>query len=324
MDAMLIQPARAEVAAPPPRVVPSRRSGRIARSRALLVMLAPTVGLLLLFTYIPLVGNLVAFMDYLPYLPLSESPWVGLDNFRQLFADPAFWNATLNTLQISALQLLFSFPIPLALALLLHSLLSPWLRGAVQSVIYLPHFLSWVIVVAMFQQVLGGTGAVTDVVRELTGSDINIMTNPDTFKALVIAQGVWKDAGWATILFLAALTGIDQSLYEAAAVDGANGRRRFWHVTLPGIRPIIVLLVILQLGTSLSVGFEQFLLQRDAVGADAAEVLDTYVYFHGVVDGNWSIGIAAGLIKGVVGLLLILGANKLAHSLGEQGVYAHG
>ncbi|GAB3536795.1 ABC transporter permease subunit [Arthrobacter tecti] len=285
-------------------------------------MILPATLLILVFTYIPLLGNVVAFMDFVPYLPLTESPWVGFANFTAMFEDPAFWTALWNTLQISALQLMFSFPVPLFLAILLHSVLSPFIRGFVQSVIYLPHFLSWVIVVAMFQQVLGGTGAVTDVLRELTGEPLNLMTNPETFKALLIAQGVWKDAGWGTILFLAALTAIDSSLYESAAVDGAGRRRRFWHITLPGIRPIIVLLIILQLGTSLTVGFEQILLQRDNVGAQAAEVLDTYVYFNGIVDGNWSIGVAAGLLKGVVGLILILGANKLAHKLGEQGVYS--
>lgn len=308
-----------------PSLVASRRvslRNRLSRDRSLLVMVSPAVVLFLVFTYVPLLGNFVAFMDFVPYLPLADSPWVGLGNFHAMFEDPAFWGATWNTLQIDGLQLLFSFPVPLFLALLLHSVLSPLVRGFVQSVIYLPHFLSWVIVVAMFQQVLGGTGAVTNLLRSMTGDSANIMTNPGTFKALIVAQGVWKDAGWGTILFLAALTAIDYSLYESAAVDGAGGLQRFWHITLPGLRPIIVLLLILQLGQSLSVGFEQILLQRDAVGASAAEVLDTYVYFHGVVDGNWSIGVAAGLLKGVVGLLLILAANKVAHRLGEQGVYA--
>ncbi|MFC7619403.1 ABC transporter permease [Microlunatus sp. GCM10028923] len=304
---------------------PQRRisvQARLQRDSPLLVMALPVVILLLVFTYIPLIGNLVAFLDYIPYLPLEESPWVGLDNFAALLSDPGFWSAFVNTVQITALQMIFSFPVPILLAILLHSLISPFIRGFVQSVIYLPHFLSWVIVVAMFEQVLGGDGAVADAVRSLGGEQVNLMTNPDTFKLLLVSQGVWKDAGWGTIIFLAALTNIDLSLYESAAVDGAGSARRFWHITLPGIRPIIVLLMILQLGTSLSVGFEQILLQRDAVGADAAEVLDTYVYFRGVVDGDWSIGVAAGLLKGVVGLILILAANKLAHLLGEQGVYS--
>lgn len=314
---------RPSVTDPPSQ--PQRRAtlgARLWRDRQPLLMIAPTVLLLLLFTYVPLLGNVVAFMDYLPYLPIEESPWVGVDNFVLMFEDPAFWAAMVNTLQITALQLLFSFPVPIFLAVLLHSLLSPYLRGFVQSAVYLPHFLSWVIVVAMFERILGGTGVVADLAREMGMGQVNLMTNPDTFKALLISQSIWKDAGWGTIIFLAALTNIDTSLYESAAVDGASARRRFWHITLPGIRPIVVLLLILNLGSALTVGFEQILLQRDAVGAAAAEVLDTYVYFNGVVDGNWSVGIAAGLFKGVIGLILVLAANKAAHALGEQGVYS--
>ncbi|HIT74047.1 MAG TPA: sugar ABC transporter permease [Candidatus Avipropionibacterium avicola] len=296
--------------------------GRVRRDASLLVMVVPTCVLLVLFVYAPLVGNVVAFMDYIPYLRWSETTWVGLQNFHTLFSDPDFWRALVNTLQITALQLLFSFPVPILLALLLHSVLSPYIRGFVQSVIYLPHFLSWVIVVAIFERMLGGTGLTADVVQSLGGGPINIMGIPETFKLLVVGQGVWKDAGWGTIIFLAALSNIDHSLYESAAVDGASAWRRTWHITLPGVRPIIVLLLIMQLGTSLSVGFEQLLLQRDNVGPAAAEVLDTYVYFRGVVNGDWSIGVAAGLLKGVVGLALILAANKAAHLLGEAGVYS--
>ncbi|WP_420032040.1 ABC transporter permease [Streptomyces sp. cg28] len=295
---------------------------RLRRDRPLLLMVAPAVLLLLLFVYLPLVGNVVAFMDYQPYIPIGQSRWVGLDNFRVLFADPAFWQATLNTFEITFMQLVLYFPIPIALALLIHSLTWPWLRTVVQSVLYLPHFLSWVIVVGFFQQSLGSGGILNQTLRQLDVGTVNVMADPGTFKLLLTAQVVWKDAGWGAIIFLAALAAIDDSLYEASAIDGAGPWQRFWHITLPGIRPIIIMLLILRLGEALNVGFEQILLQRSAVGAHAAEVLDTYVYFHGVIDGNWSIGIAVGLIKGAVGFLLILAANKTAHRLGEQGVYS--
>jgi putative aldouronate transport system permease protein len=147
------------------------------------------------------------------------------------------------------------------------------------------------------------------------------MSDPSTFKLLLTMQAIWKDAGWGTIIFLAAIAAIDPGLYESATIDGAGAWRRFVHVTLPGMRPIIILMLILRLGDSLTVGFEQILLQRDAVGPGAAEVLDTYVYYHGVVDGSWGTATAAGLLKGVVSLLLVLLANKLAHKLGEEGVY---
>jgi putative aldouronate transport system permease protein len=149
-----------------------------------------------------------------------------------------------------------------------------------------------------------------------------VMTNPHTFIVLVTGEAVWKDLGWGTIVFLAALSGIDTALYEAAAADGAGRWRRMWHITLPGLRPVIILLLILRLGDALSVGFEQYILQRDAVGRQAAEVLDTYVYYLAIVPQQWGLGAAAGLFKGAVGLVLILLANKLAHKMGEQGVYS--
>jgi putative aldouronate transport system permease protein len=150
------------------------------------------------------------------------------------------------------------------------------------------------------------------------------MSNPDTFILLVTAEAVWKDVGWGSIVFLAALAAIDPTLYEAAAVDGGGRWRRLWHVTLPGLRPVIMLLLILRLGDALSVGFEQYILQREAVGRQAAEVLDTYVYYQAIVPQQWGLGAAAGLFKALVGLILILGANRLAHSIGEQGVYSRG
>ncbi|GAA1735192.1 ABC transporter permease [Brachybacterium phenoliresistens] len=319
------QPAATSLRSPVAPDAPRRRvrfGAKLRRDYPLAIMVAPAVVLLLLFVYVPLLGNVIAFMDYLPFVPILQSPWVGLENFTLLFADPAFWTAVSNTLQITAIQLLLFFPVPIALALLIHSLAWPWLRSIVQSVLYMPHFLSWVIVVGFFQQTLGAGGVLNRTLRELDLATIHVMSDPGTFKLLLVGQTVWKDAGWATIIFLAALAAIDDSLYEAAAIDGAGAWGRFWHVTLPGIRPIIVLLLILRLGDALSVGFEQIILQRNAVGPGAAEVLDTFVYYHGVVDGNWSIGIAAGLIKGVVGLILILAANKVAHMLGEQGVYS--
>ncbi|HUQ60856.1 ABC transporter permease [Lentzea sp.] len=294
---------------------------RLRRDWPLLAMVAPAIAVYAVFHYVPLLGNVIAFQSYSPYTGIGASPFVGLYNFQRIFSDPGFWQAAANTVTITLFQLVFYFPVPILLALLLNSLLSARLRMLVQSVVYLPHFFSWVLVITLFQQVLGGTGAINAFLREQGAQTVDIMNNPDLFLGLVTLQSVWKDAGWGTIIFLAALSTVDSSLYEAAAVDGAGRWRRLWHVTLPALVPVIVLLLILRLGDALSVGFEQFLLQRDAVGADTAEVLDTYVYFTGVVNNDWSYAAAAGLVKGVVGLLLVLGANKLAHVFGQQGVY---
>ncbi len=284
-------------------------------------MTVPALGLLLVFHYIPTLGNIIAFQDYSPYRGIWDSPFVGFDNFYWLLTDPAFWDATLNTLTITAFQLVFYFPVPIALAILLDSVLSPRIRMLLQTVVYMPHFFSWVLVITLFQQIIGGAGLISQMLRQHGYEGLDIMTNPDTFLLLVTAEVVWKDAGWGMIVFLAALAAIDQNLYEAAAVDGASRWRRLWHITLPGLRPVIVLLLILRLGDALNVGFEQFFLQRDAVGQQAAEVLDTFIYWQTLAVGEWSYGAAAGLVKGVVGLVLILVANKVAHMLGENGIY---
>jgi putative aldouronate transport system permease protein len=285
-------------------------------------MAVPMLALLLVFSYVPLAGNVVAFLSYSPYAGLWESAWVGIAHFERMFGDPAFWSATLNTLSITAFQLVLFFPIPILLALLLNSVLSPRLRTLVQTVVYLPHFFSWVLVVSIFQQLLGGAGLLNQLLVRNGFSGVDLMTNPDTFILLVTTQAVWKDAGWGMIVFLAALSAVNTELYEAAAVDGASRWQRLWHLTLPALRPVVVLLLVLRLGDALTVGFEQMLLQRDAVGAGAAEVLDTFVYYTGVQFGDWSYAAAAGLFKGVVGLVLVVAANKVAHAFGEEGVYS--
>jgi putative aldouronate transport system permease protein len=331
----MIQAVRAKRAAPAsrpaPAVAPRRRMplrDRLRRDWPLLAMVAPGVVLLGLFHYLPVLGNVVAFQDYNPYggdgplQALLGSPFIGLGNFEILFSDPAFWDAFWNTLSITAFQLVFFFPLPIALAILLNSVLSRRLRAFVQTVVYLPHFFSWVLVVTFFVQMLGGAGLLSQELRQAGITPPEVMTNPQTFIVLVTAEAVWKDVGWGTIVFLAALSTIDTHLYEASAVDGAGRWRRLWHVTLPGLRPVIVLLLILRLGEALTVGFEQFLLQRDAVGRQAAEVLDTFVYYQAITTGDYGLGAAAGLFKAVVGLVLILAANRLAHAIGEQGVYA--
>jgi putative aldouronate transport system permease protein len=301
---------------------------RLRHDWPLLVMTAPAALLVIVFHYIPTLGNIIAFQDYNPFLgdsPIGSflaSEWIGFGNFETLFKDPAFWDAVRNTLTITLFQLVFFFPLPIFLAILLHSMLSAKLRGFVQSVVYLPHFFSWVLVVTFFVQMLGGAGLLATQMRQAGLEPWNIMTNPDAFIVLVTGEAIWKDLGWGTIVFLAALSAIDTNLYEAAAADGAGRWRRLWHITLPGLRPVIVLLLILRLGDALSVGFEQYILQREAVGRQAAEVLDTFVYWQAIVPQQWGLGAAAGLFKGAVGLLLILVANKVAHKLGEQGVYS--
>ena len=307
--------ARAKTPVRPARI----RSFRVRwhRDRLLLFMALPGALILFAFQYVPLLGNVIAFQDFQPYLGLSQSDWVGLRNFAVLWTgDPRFLNALANTIIIFVIQTVFVFPAPILVALLLNSLLSERIKRVVQSVLYLPHFLSWVIVVALFQQMFGPTGL-------LASFDLhtNIIGNPHLFKALITSQVIWKDTGWGTILFLAALSRVDPALYESTAIDGAGRMRQLWHITLPALKPIIVLLLILRLGDVLTVGFEQIVLQQPAVGPGPAEVLDTYVYYNGILGGDWGVSAAVGLVKGVISVVLVLGANKVAHLFGERGVY---
>jgi putative aldouronate transport system permease protein len=300
---------------------------RFRRDRTLILMTLPAVALVLVFNYIPILGNVVAFQEYDPYVSdngfvaMLHSPWVGVEQFQRIFADSAFWDAVQNTLVLFSLQLVLFFPIPIVLALLINSVIRPRIRAVSQAILYLPHFFSWVLVITVFQQIFGGAGIIAQTLRQHGYEGFDLMTDPGIFKFLVTSEGVWKDAGWGIIVFLAALASVSPDLYEAAAMDGAGRWRRMWHITLPALRPVIALLLVLRVGDALTVGFEQILLQRDAVGPGAAEVLDTYVWWNGVRNQDFSYAAAAGLIKGLVSVALVLAANKVAHFMGEQGVY---
>lgn len=294
---------------------------RMRREWQMYVFIVPGVLFFLVFAYVPLAGNVVAFQDYSAFRGVAGSAWVGMQNFVALFTDDEVLTSLRNTLIISLLQIAFAFPAPIALALFLNSLLGERIKRMIQTVVYLPHFISWVIVIAIWQKILGGAGPVAELFEMLGVHGVNIMTNPDTFKMLVVSQVIWKDIGWGTIIFFAAIAAIPTELYESAATDGAGSWRRMWHITLPGLVPVISLLLILTVGNVLTVGFEQLLLQQPAVGSDAAQVLDTFVYYRGIAGGDWGLSAAAGLLKGVIATVLVVAANKVAKRLGTGGIF---
>lgn len=306
-----------------PRARPStsRVLKQMGREWRMYVLILPGLLFLVIFRYLPLAGNVIAFQDFSPFLGPAGSPFVGFENFAKLLSDPELLNAIKNTLIISSLQIVFAFPAPIALALLLNSIMGQRVKSFIQSVVYLPHFLSWVVVVALWQAVLGGDGMLNGFLSSMGMDTVNIMSNPAAFYGVVTLQVMWKEVGWGTIIFLAAITKIDPELYEAAAVDGAGPKRRLWSITLPGILPVFVLLLILRLGSVLTVGFEQILIQQPAVGRDVAQVLDTFVYFNGIVGGNWGVASAAGLLQGLIGTVLVIGANRLSKRLGTEGAF---
>ncbi len=291
------------------------------RARWLYLLALPGMVYFVLFQYLPILGNAIAFKDYSPFLGFWESPWVGFGHFRRLLQDPEVAGAIGNTLSLSLLQIVFAFPAPIVVALLLNELAGERFKRVIQSVVYLPHFISWVIIVGIFYQLLGADGLANQSLRQVGQQPIGFLTSPEWFRPLIILEIIWRETGWGTIIFLAALTGIDQQLYEAARIDGAGRWRQMWHVTLPGIRPVVVLMFILQLGKVMDSGFEQIFLQRNASNVEVAEVLDTFVYFRGLLGGDFGFAAAAGLFKGLVGLVLILAANRLARRAGEEGVF---
>lgn len=282
----------------------------------------PGILYFLIYKYAPMIGLVLAFNDYSPFLGFFDSPWVGWKHFRTIFENKEVLGVLWNTVYISALQIAFAFPAPIVLALLLNEVRARVFKRVIQSIVYLPHFLSWVVVVGICVIFLKGDGIVNHFLKDNLGMNtIPFLTSPDYFKPLIILQVIWKEAGWGTVIFLAALAGVNPQLYEAAIVDGAGRWRQMWHITLPAIRSTIVILLVLRLGQVMDVGFEQIFLMLNPFNRSAGEVLDTYVYLKGIEQSDYSFATAVGLFKGAVGLVLVTVANYLAKRFGEEGLY---
>lgn len=296
---------------------------RVFRLRYAYLLLLPGLIHLLLFRYTPMFGVVVSFQNYSPFLGFWDSPWVGFKHFNVLFHDHNMLRVLKNTLILSFLQIAFAFPAPLILALMLNELRQELFKRVLQSVLYLPHFLSWVIVVGIVFIFLRNDGLINTLLKTYTDiGAIPFLTSAGWFRPLIITEVIWKEVGWGTIIFLAALSGINPEWYEAAAIDGASRLRRIWHITLPGIRSTFVILLILRIGDVLDTGFEQSFLQMNALNQYVAETLDITVYLKGLGGGNqYSFSTAIGLLKSVVGLVLIVLANRTAKRFGEDGIY---
>lgn len=295
---------------------------RIMKSPHLYVMIAPGLIYFILFKYLPMWGVLIAFKDYLPFRGFWDSPWVGFKHFDRFFHDPVFWLLLKNTFVLAIYNIVFFFPIPIVIALMLNELRIEWFKRSIQTAIYIPHFVSWVVVVGMVYTFFSSEGGIfTNMLVDAGLPKLNFLMSNDWFRPMIILEVIWKESGWGTIIFLAALSGVDPTLYEAAKIDGASRYRQLWHITLPAIRSTIVILFILRLGNFLDTGFEQIFLMLNSTNRQVGEVFDTYVYVNGVQQGQFSFSTAVGLFKSLVGLCLVLGANKAAKKLGEQGVY---
>lgn len=292
------------------------------KERYLYALALPGIVFFLIFKYGPMWGIVFAFQNYSPYAGVFHSPWVGLQNFQQFLSSSDFVMLLRNTLGINTLQLLFFFPLPIVIALALNELPHERFKKVVQSIIYLPHFLSWVIVAGLtFSLFATGQGVVNDILAAMGLQRVQFLTNPHYFWIMITLQSMWKEAGWGTIIFLAAIAGVDVQLYEAAKIDGAGRLRQIWHVTLPAIRTVIVILLILRIGQIMDVGFEQIYLMFNGAVSQVADVFDTYVYRVGIQQGQFSFSTAVGLFKSIVGLILVVVSNRIAKRFGHEGIF---
>lgn len=301
----------------------------LKRHWMLYVMLIPGLVCLLLFKYIPMGGIVIAFKNYNPFTGIVDSPWVGLTHFKTLFAGNDFGMLMTNTLSISFMMLFLYFPIPIILSLLLNEITHMKYKKAVQTCVYVPHFISWVSVYSITYLLLtkgsgvgdDAGGIIFELIKKFTGAEIKFFEDSAWFKPVLLFQQIWKETGWGTVVFLAALAGVDVSQYEAAKLDGANRLQQMWYITLPAIKGTIIVMLIMRCGSILSTGFEQILLLQNSMNRGVSEVFDTYVYRQGITMGSFSYSTAVGLFKGVVGTIMVMAADKLSKLAGESGLY---
>lgn len=291
-------------------------------NRYLYLMLAPAVIYYLIFHYVPMYGAVVAFKDFSITKGILGSDWAGFKHFEYLFSQDKFWQVIQNTIIISVYRLIFGFPAPIIVALLLNEVRARLFKRTVQTVIYLPHFISWVILGGILINLLStDNGVINNIIKAFGGTPIGFMSDETYFRGTLVFSMIWKEFGWNTIIYMAALAGIPPQLYEAAVIDGASRWQRLLHVTIPLIRSTIILILILRLGGIMEAGFEQiFVLYHPGVYS-VADIIDTYVYRIGLTEGRFSIAAAVGLFKSAINFALLVLANRLARLMGEQGVY---
>lgn len=299
-----------------------RLKKNIKRDRALLLIILPVVIHYLVFFYYPMYGNIIAFKDYSPVKGIWGSDWAGFQYFMQFFRSPYFVRVLRNTALISVYSILWGFPIPILFALITNDLKAGAYKRVVQAVSYIPYFISTVIICGMLVNFLSpSTGIVNMVIKALGGEPINFLMEPSWFRTVFIASGVWQGFGWSAIIYLAALTGVSPELYEAAKIDGASKVCRVMHISLPSILPTIVVTLILQIGTLMSIGYEKIILLYNPVTLEVADVISSYTYRTGLVEGNYSFAAAVGLFNSVINLILVIFADKVSRKASEVSLW---
>ena len=295
----------------------------VVQHKWLYFLILPGIIYFIMFRYIPMGGLIIAFKEYSPFKGIWASPWVGLEQFRKFFGTADFTRLLYNTLGISLLQLFLYFPAPIILSLFLNEVRHSGYKRVVQTLVYVPHFVSWVIVASLTYQLFNVTDGVMNVIYKAIsgGQTFDILSQASTFWGLIVGQDIWRETGYGTIVFLAALSSVDQELYEAARVDGAGRWRLMWHITLPAIRGTIIMMLILRVGGILNTGYEQIFLMRNDLNIARAEVFDTYIYTKGIRSGQYSFSTAAGMFTSLVGMIMVLLSDRVAKAFGESGLY---
>lgn len=295
----------------------------IISQRQLQVMAILGVAWMLVFNYIPMYGLIIAFKEYSVIRTIAEAPWVGLMHFKEFIQDDNFWIVIKNTLGISLIKLIIGFPLPIIFALLMNELTSLKFKKAVQTITYLPHFLSWVVLGGILTTWLADVGIMNDILigLGLSSERLNFLAEPEYFWSIIIISDIWKELGWSAIIYLAAIAGVSTELYEAATIDGANKFQRMWHVTLPAIRPTITILFILAVSGILNTNFDQILVLKNALNESASSVIDIYVYQVGIQNARYSYATAVGLLKSIIAFILLLSANKITKKLDGTSLF---
>ena len=294
---------------------------RLKKSGFLIAMILPAIAFYAIFCYVPMYGVLMAFQKYYPKLGIFGSKWVGFDNFKVIFQDPYFWTVLLNTIKIGTIKIVLAFLGAVTTALLLNELRLRRVKKVIQIIVTFPHFLSWVIIAGFVSSLFTTSGSINDLIYVLGGNRIMFMADGKFFLGLIFGADIWKEAGWGSIVYLATMAGIPQDQYEAADIDGATRLQKIWHITLPGIKAVAILLLIMSVGGVLSAGFDQIFNLYNPTVYKYADILDTYIYRETFQSyRNPGIGTAVGLFKSVVSFILVITTDRIAKACGERGI----
>ncbi|GMQ58753.1 polygalacturonan/rhamnogalacturonan ABC transporter permease [Vallitalea sediminicola] len=300
---------------------PSSKMKYLRKNKWLYILLIPGLLYFILFRYLPMLGLVIAFKDYDIFKGILDSAWVGLENFRTVFGSTDFKQVFSNTIVISLLKILIGFPVPIILALMLNEMRNVRFSRISQTVLYLPHFLSWVVIGGIMLNIFSPTYGIIGEIYRLFGHDpVNLLASKEHFRGILILSDIWKESGWGTIVYLAALTQIDPNLYEAASIDGASKWKQTLHITLPAISGIIVMLLILRIGKVMNAGFQQIMVLQTPLVQNISDIFDTYVYRTGLKRGQYSIAATVDMFKSVIALVLVVGTDKLSKKIGEEGL----